>query len=90
MAHASSALTLTAHEFCLVATMAGYNITRSVEELLQRHARSPPSFTIHLYPEHWTLNGGLKTLYNNHLAVRWPSSLSAAVLIAAVEVVPAR
>jgi hypothetical protein len=28
-----------------------------------------PSFTINLYPEHWTLNNGSKFLYNNPVAV---------------------
>lgn len=49
--------------------MAAYNITRSVDELLAEHRDSPPSFTIQLYPEHWTLNGGPKFLYNNQVAV---------------------
>lgn len=43
---------------------------RSVDELLAQHKSSPPSFTIHLYPEHWTLNNGSKFLYNNQVAVR--------------------
>lgn len=49
--------------------MAGYNISRSVQELLNEHESSPPSFTVHLYPEHWTLNNGSKFLYNNQVAV---------------------
>ncbi len=49
--------------------MAGYNITRSVEELLEAHRSSPPSFTVHLHPDHWTLNNGSKFLYNNQVAV---------------------
>ncbi|KAJ3552987.1 hypothetical protein NM688_g3859 [Phlebia brevispora] len=48
--------------------MAGYNITRSIEELLSEHELSPPSFTVHLHPDHWTLNGGSKFLYNNQIA----------------------
>ncbi|KAI0339411.1 hypothetical protein BDW22DRAFT_1300501, partial [Trametopsis cervina] len=48
--------------------MAAYNITRWVDELLEEHKNSPPSFTIQLYPEHWTLNGGSKFLYNNQVA----------------------
>ena len=50
--------------------MAGYNLTRYVEELLDSNESSPPSFTVHLYPEHWTLNNGSKFLYNNPVAVR--------------------
>lgn len=49
--------------------MAGYNLSRSAEELLESHQASPPSFTVHLYPEHWTLNSGSKFLYNNQVAV---------------------
>ncbi|KAH8104068.1 Spt20 family-domain-containing protein [Cristinia sonorae] len=48
--------------------MAGYNLTRSVDELLETNRTAPPSFTVHLYPEHWTLNSGLKFLYNNQVA----------------------
>lgn len=49
--------------------MAGYNITRSVDELLETNKASPPSFSVHFYPEHWTLNSGSKFLYNNQVAV---------------------
>lgn len=49
--------------------MAGYNISRSSEELLDANKTSPPSFSVHLYPEHWTLNSGSKFLYNNQVAV---------------------
>lgn len=45
-------------------------MTRFVDELLEKHKEAPPSFTIQLYPEHWTLNGGSKFLYNNQVAVR--------------------
>ncbi|KAJ8509503.1 hypothetical protein ONZ45_g8330 [Pleurotus djamor] len=48
--------------------MAGYNRTREVEELLQRTESKPPSFTVHLHPEYWSLNHGSKFLYNNHIA----------------------
>ncbi|EKM50542.1 uncharacterized protein PHACADRAFT_213459 [Phanerochaete carnosa HHB-10118-sp] len=48
--------------------MTDYNVTRSVEGLLAQHESSPPSFTVHLYPEHWTLNNGSKFLYNNQVA----------------------
>jgi transcription factor SPT20 len=50
--------------------MAAYNISRATTELLDEHKDSPPSFAIQLYPEHWTLNGGPKFLYNNQVAVR--------------------
>lgn len=66
--------------------MAGYNLTRFVEvitlilflyfglivlkDLLERNKTRPPSFTIHLYPDFWTLNNGNKFLYNNQIAVR--------------------
>ena len=49
--------------------MSGYNITRSAEELLDKYESSQPSFSIHLYPDHWTLNAGPKFLYNNPVAV---------------------
>ncbi|KAG6334563.1 hypothetical protein ID866_4518, partial [Astraeus odoratus] len=48
--------------------MTGYNITRSAEELLDEYESSPPSFSIHLYPDHWTLNNGPKFRYNNPVA----------------------
>ena len=50
--------------------MTGYNITRSAEELLDKYESEPPSFSIHLYPDYWTLNSGPKFLYNNPVAVR--------------------
>jgi len=49
--------------------MAGYNLTRLVEELLDKTEPSPPSFSVHLHPEYWTLNSGSKFLYNNQIAV---------------------
>ncbi|EIN09455.1 hypothetical protein PUNSTDRAFT_143012 [Punctularia strigosozonata HHB-11173 SS5] len=48
--------------------MTNYNALRSIRELLAKHETSPPSFTVHLYPEHWTLNNGSKFLYNNPVA----------------------
>jgi transcription factor SPT20 len=50
--------------------MAGYNRTRYVEELLEQTDALPPSFSVHLHPEYWTLNNGSKFLYNNQIAVR--------------------
>ncbi|KAF8993803.1 Spt20 family-domain-containing protein [Cyathus striatus] len=48
--------------------MAGYNRTRFVEDLLERTSNDPPSFTVHLHPEHWVLNNGSKFLYHNQMA----------------------
>ena len=55
--------------------MASYNTTRYVEDLLERTQSLPPSFTIHLHLEYWTLNNGSKFLYNNQIAVRDTNSL---------------
>lgn len=49
--------------------MAGYNITRSVDDLLKKHGDAPPSLTIRLHPDYWTLNNGSKFLYNHQTAV---------------------
>ncbi|KAF8166152.1 Spt20 family-domain-containing protein [Pholiota molesta] len=48
--------------------MADYNRTRSVEQLLDKTESLPPSFTVHLHPEHWVLNNGSKFLYHNQIA----------------------
>ena len=48
----------------------GYNIMRDDIALLEEHEKSPPSFSVHLYPGHWTLNNGPKFLYNNQISVR--------------------
>ncbi|CAK5273644.1 unnamed protein product [Mycena citricolor] len=48
--------------------MANYNRTRHAEDLLERNASSPPSFAVHLHPEHWTLNNASKFLYNNQIS----------------------
>ncbi|TFL01998.1 Spt20 family-domain-containing protein [Pterulicium gracile] len=48
--------------------MAYYNCTRQVDALLESTQHKPPSFTIHLHSEHWTLNNGSKFLYNNQIA----------------------
>ncbi|KAF8649274.1 hypothetical protein AX16_005902 [Volvariella volvacea WC 439] len=48
--------------------MAGYNRTREVEALLEHTQLLPPSFTVHLHTEYWTLNNGGKFLYNNQIA----------------------
>ncbi|KAI0675659.1 Spt20 family-domain-containing protein [Trametes maxima] len=45
-----------------------YNTSRFVDGLLKTHESSPPSFTVRLYREHWTLNNGSKFLYNNQIA----------------------
>lgn len=49
--------------------MASYNGARFVQEVLDAHESSPPSFTVYLHPDYWTLNGGSKFLYNNQMAV---------------------
>ena len=48
----------------------GYNIMRDDSALLEEFEKSPPSFTVRLYPAHWTLNNGPKFLYNNQVSVR--------------------
>ncbi|KAJ6568358.1 Spt20 family-domain-containing protein [Mycena vulgaris] len=48
--------------------MAGYNRTRYVEDLLEKNASHPPSFSVHLYPDHWTLNNASKFLYNTPIS----------------------
>ncbi|KAI0630606.1 Spt20 family-domain-containing protein [Trametes polyzona] len=48
--------------------MALYNTSRFIDGLLKTHENSPPSFTVRLYREHWTLNNGSKFLYNNQIA----------------------
>ncbi|RPD64166.1 hypothetical protein L226DRAFT_460544 [Lentinus tigrinus ALCF2SS1-7] len=48
--------------------MALYNMSRFVQGLLKTHENSPPSFTVRLYREYWTLNNGSKFLYNNQTA----------------------
>ena len=58
--------------FVSVGCMAGYNLTRTVEDVLDRFDKDPnnqPSFTVHLHVEYWTLNSGSKFLYNNPVAV---------------------
>lgn len=47
----------------------GYNLMRDDAELLAEHAHLQSSFSIHLYPEHWTLNNGPKFLYNKPVSV---------------------
>ena len=46
-----------------------YNTTRFTQDLLKTHESSPPSFTVRLYREHWTLNNGIKFMYNHQTAV---------------------
>ncbi|KAJ7609066.1 Spt20 family-domain-containing protein [Roridomyces roridus] len=48
--------------------MAGYNRTRYVEELLDKNEANAPSFSVHLHPEHWTLNNVSKFLYNTQIS----------------------
>ncbi|THU78942.1 hypothetical protein K435DRAFT_823988 [Dendrothele bispora CBS 962.96] len=47
--------------------MAGYNQTRYVEDLLERNKLNPPSFTVHLRNDYWTLNDGRKFLYSHQI-----------------------
>ncbi|KAI0794125.1 Spt20 family-domain-containing protein [Fomes fomentarius] len=48
--------------------MALYNMSRFVQGILKTYDHSPPSFTVRLYREYWTLNNGSKFLYNNQIA----------------------
>ncbi|KAJ7249507.1 Spt20 family-domain-containing protein [Mycena haematopus] len=49
--------------------MASYNRTRHAEDLLEKNASQPPSFSVHLRPEHWTLNNvSTKFLYNTQIS----------------------
>ncbi|THH08262.1 hypothetical protein EW145_g2834 [Phellinidium pouzarii] len=41
---------------------------RDDSALLEEHEKSPPSFSVHLYPAHWTLNNGTKFLYNQEVS----------------------
>ncbi|KAI0064034.1 hypothetical protein BV25DRAFT_1801090 [Artomyces pyxidatus] len=45
-----------------------YNLTRLSNDLLDKYMDSPPSLSVQLYPEHWTLNSGSKQLYNQPAA----------------------
>lgn len=48
----------------------GYNLMRDDTALLEKHKKSQPSFSVQLYPLHWTLNYGPKFLYNSQVSVR--------------------
>lgn len=50
--------------------MANSNTSRWVESLLARTQSLPPSFAVHLHPEHWLINNSSKFLYHNPTAVR--------------------
>ena len=41
-----------------------YNLTRETQAILSQHESSPPSFSVQLYHDNWTLNSGPKFLYN--------------------------
>jgi hypothetical protein len=41
-----------------------YNLTRETQAILKEHENSPPSFSVQLYHDNWTLNSGPKFLYN--------------------------
>ena len=49
--------------------MAGHNKSRLVEDLLQRTEGKPPSFTVNLYPDYWSLNNGARFHYHIPMAV---------------------
>ena len=49
--------------------MAGYNQARFVQDLLQKTEGKPPSFTVNLYPDYWSLNGS-RFNYHIQMAVR--------------------
>jgi hypothetical protein len=42
-----------------------YNLTREAQSILDEHQDSPPSFSVQLYHDNWTLNSGPKFLYNS-------------------------
>jgi hypothetical protein len=42
-----------------------YNLTRETQSILDEHKNSPPSFSVQLYHDNWTLNSGPKFLYNS-------------------------
>ncbi|KAF8621878.1 hypothetical protein AX15_007435 [Amanita polypyramis BW_CC] len=48
--------------------MAGYNKARFVQDLLQRTEGKPPSFTVNLYPDYWSLNNGSRFHYHIPMA----------------------
>ncbi|KAK2462245.1 hypothetical protein APHAL10511_005741 [Amanita phalloides] len=48
--------------------MAGHNKSRFVQDLLQRTEGKPPSFTVNLYPDHWSLNNGSRFHYHIPMA----------------------
>ena len=55
-------------------SMANYNLTRHVDDLLNVTQNLPPSFTVHLKSAHWCLNNfnaGAKFAYNHQVAVRF-------------------
>jgi hypothetical protein len=39
------------------------------KDLLEKNESQPPSFSVHLHPEHWTLNNVSKFLYNTQISV---------------------
>jgi hypothetical protein len=42
-----------------------YNLTRQAQSILEQHENDPPSFSVQLYHDNWTLNSGPKFLYNS-------------------------
>ncbi|VDC02670.1 unnamed protein product [Peniophora sp. CBMAI 1063] len=45
-----------------------YNVTRENKALLERHRNAPPSLSVQLHHDHWTLNSGSKFLYTSPAA----------------------
>ncbi|KAH9072249.1 Spt20 family-domain-containing protein [Lactarius deliciosus] len=42
-----------------------YNLTRETQSILKQYETSPPSFSVQLHHDNWTLNSGPKFLYNS-------------------------
>src|SRR6266702_272063 len=42
-----------------------YNLTRETQSILKEYENSPPSFSVQLDHDNWTLNSGPKFLYNS-------------------------
>lgn len=54
-----------AHSVSELAAAMAYNLTREARSILEEHENSPPSFSVQLYADNWTLNSGPKFLYNH-------------------------
>jgi hypothetical protein len=58
-------LRLTVTGPCSKSAAMAYNLTREAQSILEEHQNSPPSFSVQLYHDNWTLNSGPKFLYNS-------------------------